>query len=325
MKEYVIFVDGTMQCTPGRGAWAALVHTPDTSEPRILRGGLLKTTSNRVKLIGVLKALEHLEAGSHVTIYSSSDYICNTIGKGWLLQWAANNWISKSKTPVKNTDLWKQVFSLFTNYTITIHYQDGTDATMQKVQSVAHALLSKGAKEDFGIDPAYAKESSAKHPVDPTKKHIVIFTDGSCLGNPGPGGWAAIVRKDASSAVEMSGGYRLTTNNRMEILSVIESLKTLEDPSEVDLYSDSQYVCNAIEKHWISSWVRNNWVNSSKQPVKNQDLWRTLTPLLERHHVTFHWLRGHAGNSDNERCDVLARTCASRSDLPVDPGFEQKQ
>lgn len=150
---------------------------------------------------------------------------------------------------------------------------------------------------------------------------VEIFTDGSCLGNPGPGGWAAILRHPQKE-METSGGYALTTNNRMEILAVIKALELLKSACQVRLYTDSQYVANAIEKKWLINWQKNGWKTAGKKPVKNQDLWQELAPLLQTHQVRFHWLKGHAGHPENERCDELARAEASRRDLPQDPGFK---
>lgn len=149
---------------------------------------------------------------------------------------------------------------------------------------------------------------------------VHIYTDGSCLGNPGPGGWAAILDYNGSRK-EISGGFALTTNNRMEILAVLEALQILKRPCQVDLFTDSQYVANAITKKWLSSWQKNGWKTAAKKPVKNQDLWEKMAQLLERHHVRFHWLKGHAGHPENERCDELARAQAQKTTLPADPGF----
>ncbi|MBR3664336.1 MAG: ribonuclease HI [Desulfovibrio sp.] len=152
---------------------------------------------------------------------------------------------------------------------------------------------------------------------------VSIYTDGSCLGNPGPGGWACRIYKDSQerTPIELSGGYSHTTNNRMEILSVLEGLKALPEPSSVHIYSDSQYVCSALEKGWLNAWLKKNWINSAKKPVKNKDLWLLLLSELKRHQVTMHWLRGHAGHPENERCDVLARSIAEGGNLPPDPGY----
>lgn len=149
------------------------------------------------------------------------------------------------------------------------------------------------------------------------------FTDGSCLGNPGPGGWAAILRFGVAEKV-LSGGYARTTNNRMEILAALEALETLREPCRVTLFSDSRYLCDAVDKRWLASWRRNGWKTAAKKPVKNRDLWERLIPLLERHEVTFHWLEGHAGHPQNERADVIAREAASRKLLPPDTGFTEE-
>jgi ribonuclease HI len=136
-------------------------------------------------------------------------------------------------------------------------------------------------------------------------KKIRIYTDGACSGNPGPGDWGAIlIYGDVQK--ELSGGEPDTTNNRMELLSVIEALSALREPCEVALYSDSQYVTNAINKGWLNSWRMTGFRRKSG-PVKNPDLWQRLIPLLERHNVTFIWVKGHAENEYNNRCDELAR------------------
>ena len=137
-------------------------------------------------------------------------------------------------------------------------------------------------------------------------KTVSIHTDGSCLGNPGPGGWGAVLAFGGVRR-EMSGGFAQTTNNRMEILAVVEALRALKEPCAVELWTDSQYVAKAIREGWLAKWKRNGWQTSAKKPVKNRDLWLMLDPLLARHDVRFHWLKGHAGHAENERCDDLAR------------------
>lgn len=154
------------------------------------------------------------------------------------------------------------------------------------------------------------------------EKTVEIHTDGSCLGNPGPGGWAAVLRY-GDTRRELSGGYARTTNNRMEILGVIRALESLKEPCSVCLYTDSQYVAKAIKDRWLRNWQRNGWQTAAKKPVKNRDLWERLAQLLEVHQVDFHWLKGHAGHPENECCDELARAQAGRRELPPDPGFEE--
>lgn len=136
-------------------------------------------------------------------------------------------------------------------------------------------------------------------------KKVEMFTDGACSGNPGPGGWGTILRYKGVEK-ELSGGERETTNNRMEMTAVISGLKALTEPCEVDIYTDSKYVCDSVIKGWVYSWKKNNWRKADKKPALNIDLWEELLVLLEKHNVTFHWLKGHSGHPENERCDALA-------------------
>ena len=136
-------------------------------------------------------------------------------------------------------------------------------------------------------------------------KQIKIYTDGACSGNPGPGGWGAILLFGQHKK-ELAGGEGQTTNNRMELMGVIGALEELKEPCQVDLYTDSQYVVNAIEKGWVYGWKAKNWIKSNKEPAKNPDLWERLLDLLEVHKVRFHWVKGHADNPYNNRCDEIA-------------------
>lgn len=135
-------------------------------------------------------------------------------------------------------------------------------------------------------------------------KRVKIYTDGACSGNPGPGGWGAILMH-GDAEKELSGGEAETTNNRMELTAVIAALEALKEPCEVELYTDSQYVSNAINLGWLQSWEKKGW-RRKDGPVKNPDLWQRLLPLLERHRVRFIWVKGHAENEYNNRCDELA-------------------
>ncbi|MBQ8966240.1 ribonuclease HI [Ruminococcus sp.] len=138
-------------------------------------------------------------------------------------------------------------------------------------------------------------------------KKIDIFTDGACSGNPGPGGYGTILRFNDITK-ELYGGDPKTTNNRMEMMAVIKGLKALKEPCEVTLYSDSQYVINAITKGWAVGWKKRGWVKADKKPALNSDLWEIILQLLEVHKVSFVWVKGHAGHPENERCDHLAVT-----------------
>lgn len=146
---------------------------------------------------------------------------------------------------------------------------------------------------------------------------VTIYTDGACLGNPGPGGWGAVLLY-GDHRREIFGGYRRTTNNRMELLAVIEALSHLKTPASVEVFTDSKYLHDAVNKDWLGKWQRNGWQTSGKMPVKNQDLWLRLDALLKIHGVRFCWVRGHAGDPENECCDRLAGTAALGADLPED-------
>ncbi len=137
-------------------------------------------------------------------------------------------------------------------------------------------------------------------------KKVIIYTDGACSGNPGPGGWGTILMYEGNKK-EISGGNPDTTNNVMEMTAVIEGLKMLKYPCEVEIYSDSAYVVNAFNQHWIDGWKKKGWKNSSKEDVKNRELWEEMDRLIQNHDVTFIKVKGHSDNEYNNRCDELAR------------------
>ena len=143
-------------------------------------------------------------------------------------------------------------------------------------------------------------------------KEVEIFTDGACSGNPGPGGWGAILRYGAREK-EISGCEKSTTNNRMELTAIIEALKLLKEPCRVTLYSDSQYVCNALNNGWAKKWQQNHWMRSNKEKALNPDLWEQLLALCHIHTVKPIWVKGHAGHPENERCDELATGQAQKA------------
>ncbi|MCK9457074.1 MAG: Ribonuclease H [bacterium ADurb.Bin157] len=137
------------------------------------------------------------------------------------------------------------------------------------------------------------------------RKSIQLFSDGACSGNPGPGGWGAILRYK-NSEKELSGGEKETTNNRMELLGVISALETLKEPCDVEICTDSKYVVDAFEKKWLESWQVNGWKTAGKKPVKNRELWERLLKQASIHNLSWKWIRGHAGHTENERCDRIA-------------------
>lgn len=151
-------------------------------------------------------------------------------------------------------------------------------------------------------------------------KKIDIYTDGACSGNPGAGGYG-IVMLYKGARKELSQGYRVTTNNRMEMLAVIKALECLKEPCQVTLYSDSKYVVDSITKGWVYGWKKRGWIKSDKKKALNVDLWERLLPLLEKHQVEFVWVKGHAENVENERCDELARGAIASGELLEDENY----
>lgn len=154
-----------------------------------------------------------------------------------------------------------------------------------------------------------------------TLKHIDAYTDGACIGNPGPGGYGVVLRYGQHRR-ELSAGYRLTTNNRMELLAAISALRALKERCDVSLYSDSEYLVKMMRGGWPRKWQANGWRRSTKEKASNPDLWGALLQLCDEHDVEFLWVKGHAGHVENERCDRLAMDAARQSTVFVDDGYE---
>lgn len=153
-------------------------------------------------------------------------------------------------------------------------------------------------------------------------KKVTIYTDGACTGNPGKGGFGAVLIYNGSEK-SVSRGYRKTTNNRMELMAAIEALKLLKEACSVELYSDSRYLTDAVNKKWLDSWKKNGWKKADKKPVLNTDLWKELLELLEKHSVTFIWVKGHDGNKYNEICDELAVEAYNNAAENIDEYYEK--
>jgi ribonuclease HI len=162
---------------------------------------------------------------------------------------------------------------------------------------------------------------NAKNNKLPSVKRVIIHTDGACKGNPGPAGYGAVL-VCGSHRKELSAGYRLSTNNRMELRAAIAALELLAEPCEVELHSDSKYLVHAINQRWLDGWQRRGWLTSDKKPVKNQDLWQALRVAMAPHRIQWFWVKGHAGHAENERCDELANLAVTGSLLLEDYGFE---
>jgi len=155
-------------------------------------------------------------------------------------------------------------------------------------------------------------------------KHVIIHTDGACKGNPGPGAFGAVL-VCGHHRKEISAGFKLTTNNRMELRAAIAALEMLTEPCKIELHSDSKYLVQAINKKWLDGWKRRGWMTSDKKPVKNKDLWLLLDAAMAMHTIRWQWVKGHAGHAENERCDELANLAVLEKNLPPDTGFEDNR
>lgn len=154
---------------------------------------------------------------------------------------------------------------------------------------------------------------------------ILVFTDGGSIDNPGPGGYGAVILR-GNERIELSGGFRRTTNNRMELMGCIAALSRIEPAGQrILVQTDSRYVVDGITQGWAAKWRRNGWMRTAEEPAENSDLWERLLDLVERHDVRFEWIPGHAGHAENERCDALARAESAKRNLPPDPGYEERR
>jgi ribonuclease HI len=209
---------------------------------------------------------------------------------------------------------------------------DYKNKIITEIEALPASLLPDVLSYIQSLQPNIAKASKpvltnrTKELSTPTKT-VIIYTDGACTGNPGAGGYGAVIINGDCEASrrhrrqELSHGYRLTTNNRMEMMGAIAALKSLTNKSQVKLHSDSQYLVNAMSKGWAKKWQANGWRRNSKEKAKNPDLWQELLDLCQIHDVEFVWVKAHAGIPENERCDRLAVAAAQKPDLSIDPGY----
>jgi ribonuclease HI len=185
-------------------------------------------------------------------------------------------------------------------------------------------LPNRTSGEPSGAQATRVEKPEPSKPSERPGDGIVIFADGSSINNPGPGGYGVVIC-EGKSRRELSGGFRLTTNNRMELAAVIEGLRSFEKPPErpVTIYTDSRYVVDGISRGWARKWKRQGWMRNARNPAENIDLWSVLLDLVERYEPKFVWVKGHAGNIENERCDLLAKRAAQGSGLPPDLAYEK--
>jgi ribonuclease HI len=181
-------------------------------------------------------------------------------------------------------------------------------------------------KNPGGFRPSsgHTKKLSAILPQADSKDRIIIYSDGGSINNPGPGGYGVVII-DGTKRQELSGGFRMTTNNRMELTGAIKGLARYDKPVKVLLRTDSQYVVKGIMEGWAKKWRKNGWMRTKNEPAENYDLWEKILELTEKHDVIFEWIKGHSGHDENERCDEMAREVSSRKDLPPDINYEEKR
>ena len=192
------------------------------------------------------------------------------------------------------------------------------------------SFASRQEAEAWLDNPVYPKKESDKKEARPITAQaeqrpgaVIVFTDGGCINNPGPGGYGVVILANGERQ-ELSGGYRLTTNNRMESMAAVVALEKLQGcKTAIDLYSDSSYLVNGVVKGWAKKWRGNGWLKADGGAALNVDLWQRLLELIDTLDVRFHWVKGHNGNEGNERCDQLAVAAARQADLPVDPGYPE--
>jgi ribonuclease HI len=196
-------------------------------------------------------------------------------------------------------------------------------ATRQEAQAFLEGREKPVARPASPPEPVWRKHTVAQAPAPrPQPDQVVIYTDGGCSHNPGPGGYGAVIL-DGENRRELSGGYRHTTNNRMELTACIMALQALDRPRSVRLFSDSRYVVNGITKGWAKRWRQNQWMRTKTAAAQNPDLWQQLLDLCQKHQVSFSWVRGHVGNPENERCDRLANAAMGQENLPADTGYRK--
>lgn len=305
-----IWTDGACSGNPGPGGWGALIIN-DGQEIE-LYGGEADSTNNRMELMGAIEALNSLDGPSNVVLNTDSTYVKDGLTK-WIHGWKKNGWKTAAKKPVKNKDLWQALEEACKRHQIEWKWVKGHAGNEGNER--ADGLAVKGSREAAGQSvteeaSTSVEPSSTPQAVTPNKvskvssDQIQIWTDGACSGNPGPGGWGALIIKNGEET-ELYDGASDTTNNRMELMGAIEALNSLDDPSNVVLNTDSTYVKDGLTK-WIHGWKKNGWKTAAKKPVKNQDLWQALDEACKRHQIEWKWVKGHAGDEGNERADSLA-------------------
>lgn len=287
-----------------------------------------KSTRYRMDMRALQKGLEMLENPCNVTVYCCNKLIVETLKSRKAELWKINNWygINNSTKKIRNTNLWEEIIKLVKKHNCKFIYVEPEDELNSEFE-VCEQLFEKTFENSVDIEEEHEENSETSESeekiyetAEKTQQikekscdmcKVELFTDGACSGNPGKGGYGAILRYMGHEK-EISDGEKNTTNNRMEMKALIEGLKALKEPCEVTVYSDSKYVIDSITKKWVYGWQKKGWVKSDGKPALNADLWQEILNLLEIHKCEFVWVKGHNGHPENERCDRLAVEAAAK-------------
>ena len=299
-----IFTDGACGDNSGVGGWGAVIRYSDGREEEI-HGSEEHTTNNRMELSAAINALRHLPAPTHVDLTINSRYVQDGITK-WIEGWKRNGWKTKQGKAVKNIDLWQDLEHQVRRHRVTWRtgHKENKRADKLARQGVKDVRSRVNTRSDSkeGLIESFVLKPEPEW----VYSKVEIFTDGACSGNPGVGGWGAVIRYSDGREEEIHGAEEHTTNNRMELSAAINALRHLQAPARVILTTDSRYVKDGITK-WIEGWKRKGWKTADSKAVKNINLWQDLERLVRWHRVTWQWVEGHTGHKENERADKLAR------------------
>lgn len=306
MVDVTIYTDGVCPDNRGLGGWGVVMLAG--AHVRELSGGEQGATANRMELQAVIQALSALKRPCTIEVFTDSTYVIDGM-QTYLSSWKSRGWKTASRDPVKNEDLWRVLDEVASLHDIRWTWVKSGSASYNKQ---AASLAQSGFESILGQANQAAQERAEQaraeqlqqREVVSTARHVTIYTDGSCLGNPGPGGWATIIQ-GGGITTELTGNAQETTNNRMELTAALEGIEGC-DATVIRLVTDSRYVLDGLDK-WLANWQRNNWRTQGNTPVKNADLWRRMAMAIQGVELKLEWVKGHSGHPMNERCDSLAQ------------------
>ena len=345
MTRVTVYTDGSAIGNPGPGGYGVVLFTGEHRKE--LSGGFRRTTNNRMEILAAIKALESLNRPCQVTLHSDSRYVVDAMTKGWAKRWKAKDWWHLKReyvrnggkaVPVQNTgswervsnpDLWDRLLSLVKLHTVEFRWVRGHSGVPENERADFLAVAAARGK-DLLPDLAYELHDGVVEPDSPVENSeqtpdesstLKVFVCSSVVGNPGPGGFGVVVSTN-EAIWEISGGYRHTTNNRMDILGTIKALESLQQSSEVEVRSGNDYLLDAISKGWVLNWQKKGWIGEKNRPTPNRDLWERLLILLEQHAVNFHWLPEYRDAPEYQIATKNAISMSRRADLSPDDAYE---